>query len=417
MYICFKYFSGICLKANFIFSDLNPCGGGERLTLTTMQAILEMGMDIEFTTLEKPNITKLENAYGKSLASIINSIKKINILQLLDEHSINDIMKEEYNITINTHGDIVPYYHKSLSKKNAITYCHFPSAKFFIQSEERSYLEKHLKITRRSPSSPYLPIGKDHHNTQNIVNFNKKIYLEWLNDSYEKLMKNSTLLANSEYTRNTIFKTYGIDDAIVLYPPVDVDTFRNLALSSSYDERDDIILVVSRIDPLKKIENAINLAKLLKENKIGKGMKIVGSFDPYYYDYYCHIKKIIEDFNLIDFVTIEIDVSFDKLLSFMKKSKVYFHPRPGEHFGISIVESMSAGLIPIVPDIGGPTEFVPSKYHFHTLEQAVQLISSAFNTHNSELNWISNTVNRFSTLNYTKGFQQIVNKLLLNNSQ
>jgi hypothetical protein len=41
-------------------------------------------MDIEFTTLEKPNITKLENAYGKSLASIINSIKKINILQLLD---------------------------------------------------------------------------------------------------------------------------------------------------------------------------------------------------------------------------------------------------------------------------------------------------------------------------------------------
>ncbi len=66
-------------------------------------------------------------------------------------------------------------------------------------------------------------------------------------------MKNSTILTNSDYTRKAIFKIYGLDDAIVLNPPVDVDTFRNLALSlSSSDEREDIILVVSRIDPLKK---------------------------------------------------------------------------------------------------------------------------------------------------------------------
>ena len=141
-----------------------------------MQAILEMGIDIAFTTLEKPNIIKLENAYGKGIASIIKNIKKLNILHLLDEQSIDNIIKEEYDIIINTHGDIVPYYHKSLSKKNAITYCHFPSAKFFIQSEEKAYLEKHLKIVRASssPSSQYPTTDKDHRNTQNIVDFNKK---------------------------------------------------------------------------------------------------------------------------------------------------------------------------------------------------------------------------------------------------
>ena len=143
------------MKANFIFSDLNPCGGGERLTLVTMQAILEMGIDIELTTLEKPNITKLENAYGKVISSIVKNIKKINILQSLDEQNINNVMKEDYDIIINTHGDIVPYYHKSLSKKNAITYCHFPSAKFFIQSEEKAYLEKHLKIARMLSSQSF----------------------------------------------------------------------------------------------------------------------------------------------------------------------------------------------------------------------------------------------------------------------
>jgi len=89
---------------------------------------------------------------------------------------------------------------------------------------------------------------------------------------------------------------------------VDVDTFRNAAFlsslpsSSSYpsplsfeQEREDVILVVCRIDPLKKIDNAIKLAKLLKDNNIGSGMKIVGSLEPYYYDYYLYLNKMIID--------------------------------------------------------------------------------------------------------------------------
>ncbi|HEX5519014.1 MAG TPA: hypothetical protein VFX18_01095 [Candidatus Nitrosocosmicus sp.] len=68
------------LKANFIYSDLNACGGAERLALVTMQAVLEMdiGIDmdrdmdvgIELTTLEKPDAKKIENAFGKELASV-----------------------------------------------------------------------------------------------------------------------------------------------------------------------------------------------------------------------------------------------------------------------------------------------------------------------------------------------------------
>lgn len=43
----------------------------------------------------------------------------------------------------------------------------------------------------------------------------------------------------------------------------------------------------------------------------------------------------------------------------MGEAKIYFHPMVGEHFGMSVVESMTAGLVPVVPDIGRPTEFVP----------------------------------------------------------
>jgi len=48
------------MKVNFVFGDLNPCGGGERLTLVTMQAIMKMGINFfDLTTFERPDITKL----------------------------------------------------------------------------------------------------------------------------------------------------------------------------------------------------------------------------------------------------------------------------------------------------------------------------------------------------------------------
>ena len=47
----------------------------------------------------------------------------------------------------------------------------------------------------------------------------------------------------------------------------------------------------------------------------------------------------------------------------MRQSKAYFHPNIGERLGMTIVEAMADGLIPIVPNMSGPIKFVPKKYH------------------------------------------------------
>ena len=86
----------------------------------------------------------------------------------------------------------------------------------------------------------------------------------------------------------------------------------------------------------------------------------------------------------------------------------------GEHFGMSVAEATAAGLVPIVPTVGGPTEFVFKKFHFTTLEEAVPIVSSAFNLPFEERVQISNSVNKFSTSNYIAGFQKIVKEMLSN---
>ena len=86
-------------------------------------------------------------------------------------------------------------------------------------------------------------------------------------------MINSSVLTNSQYSHKTILKAFGVDSK-VLSPPVDVGLFRSNSLYSN--NRKDIILVVSRFHPTKKLENAIRLAKLLKQNGVGSRMKIIG---------------------------------------------------------------------------------------------------------------------------------------------
>jgi len=209
----------------------------------------------------------------------------------------------------------------------------------------------------------------------------------------------------------------------VLRPPIDIATFHNVALASAGDNNgndghgrnndDDLILVVSRIDPSKQIENAIKLAKILKDRNIGRGMIIVGSLYRHYFDYYSYLKQLILDLDLTDYITFQINASLDKLLCAMRQSKIYFHPMVGEHFGMTVAEAMAAGLIPIVPSIGGPTEFVPHEYHYSTLKQAAEIIFSAFHLPNPQRVQISNSVNKFSNSHYIEGFQQIVNELLL----
>lgn len=366
--------------SNIVHISLNARGGGERLAVATIKAISSMGIDVELSTVEKPNIPLIEDAFGTSLDGDIKKIRTLNILQKYSARN--------YGLTVNTHGDMLPFYHKDFNKKNAITYCHYPIASYLIDCADPDYLAVLQNMCL---------VG--------MISATRNGYYDTVRSAYIKMILNSTVLTNSEFSRKAIFKTFGVDSTI-LPPPVDVDIFRNRCLASNV--RDDSILIISRIHPTKKIENAIHLAKLLRQNNVGICMNIVGNMPPDGTGYFNYLKDIVRNYGLEDFVRFEINVRFDRLLDLLCRSKVYVHPLPGEPFGISTVEAMSAGIIPVVPDIGGHTEFVPAKYQFHTYREGVDAIAAALAARSSERIKLSHSTDKYSATNYVKKFQQIL---------
>lgn len=366
--------------ANIVHISLNARGGGERLAVATIKAISSMGIDVELSTVERPDMSLIHDAYGTSISEDIKKVRTLNILQKYSPRN--------YNLTVNTHGDMLPFYHKDFTKKNAITYCHYPIARYLIDCGDPDY---------SAVLQNMCPLGM----TPAVRNG----YPDAVRSAYIKMMLNSTVLTNSEFSCKAIFKTFGVDSTI-LHPPVDVDIFHNACLASKV--RNDSILVISRFHPTKKIENAIHLAKLLHQNEVGICMNIVGNMLPDGIGYFNYLNDLVRHYGLEGFVRFEINVRFDRLLDLMCRSKVYVHPLPGEPFGISTVEAMSAGIIPVVPDIGGHTEFVPARYQFHTYREGVQAVAAALATPTSERIKLSHSTQKYSVTNYIKKFQQIL---------
>ena len=77
----------------------------------------------------------------------------------------------------------------------------------------------------------------------------------------------------------------------------------------------------------------------------------------------------------------------------------------GEHFGISIVEAMASGCIPIVHNSGGMKEFVPAENRYETLQEAADKIDSAINNWSIEKTLEPKKIaDQFSIENFSRQF-------------
>lgn len=195
----------------------------------------------------------------------------------------------------------------------------------------------------------------------------------------EALRTYSTLLAISRFTQTWIQK-YWSRTSEPLYPPVDVTAFQP-------GGKQPIILTVGRIfagGHNKKHLPMISAFKQLVENGLcGWEFHIAGSVgvEPVDRDYFKQIQAAARGYPIV----IHADIAAAELRRLYGAAKIYWHasgygedeqrdPIKFEHFGITTVEAMAAGAVPIVIGKAGQREIVEhdrSGLQWQTLDELI----------------------------------------------
>ena len=324
---------------------LDTLGGGERYCLTVAEILLKHGYKVDlFWSGDQGLIEKAMKRFSLNLEglNLVKDVFKIKPKQI-------DFIEEEQNLSkfINRsldpqkiHKKFTNFFNKltTTSKYDVLFYLGDGSIPFVFAKQNLLHLQ--------------VPFSND----QNI--FNKII-------SNSKLFLFSKIICNSQFTAKFYQDNFS-SKIQVIYPPVDVDKFE------SSDDKKNFILSVGRFDNIlnaKKQDVLVDaFKKLFEEEKVANWRLILAGGSLANPDENSYLKYLKEKASglPIDFV---INPSFDDLKEIYSKSKIYWHaagfdvdeithPENTEHFGMTVVEAMASGLVPVVIAKGGIPEII-----------------------------------------------------------
>lgn len=227
--------------------------------------------------------------------------------------------------------------------------------------------------------------------------------------------KTDLFVPNSEFTSYWLTQKWQISDdkKCVLYPPV-------TPVSAKSEKKLNQIFVCSRIESTKKIDlllKAFENSDFLKQNCT---IVVAGSVKGESKEYIENIQKISSS---AKFFFEPSRVEIEKLYA---ESEIFWHakgigeenPLYFEHFGITTVEAMSAGCVPIVINKGGQKEIVNEScgFKWNTLEELVTLTENLVKNHDKIAELSKNALLR-SELYTKKSFEKEFRKILLEKLQ
>ena len=175
--------------------------------------------------------------------------------------------------------------------------------------------------------------------------------------------KNVRLISNSNFTKTEIKKNFD-RDSCVIYPPVNINKFSNI----SNKQKESKVITISRFSVEKNLESLI---KIFNNTKFF--CELIGNAK------HKNQFKILENLQIMKGNNVKIynNISPQNIIELLATAKVYFHTSK-ETFGISVVESIAAGCIPIVPDNSAHKETVPfEELRYKDNEDAIKKISNA----------------------------------------
>ncbi|MDD2871077.1 MAG: glycosyltransferase [Candidatus Gracilibacteria bacterium] len=293
-------------------------GGGERLILMMAKSL---DADLASGFFSKGSFDLRKEGFKGKMISVSSEIfkKGFRHIKLKWGFLFNTSFLKQYDTVIFS-GDSISAVRNCRQDTKKIYYCHTPPR--YLYDLKDVYYKKVPLVLK-----PFFNI---------LTYIFKKMY------EYD-ISKMDLILTNSINTKNRIKKFLGID-SVVLYPPVDLSQFK-------YINQGDYYLSFARLSHAKRVDKIVEAFKQMPDKKL---IVIYGENDPQKNE----IFDIAEGYKNIQFITLPGNVGFT---DYIGKCIASIYIPVDEDFGMSPVESMSAGKPVLGVNEGGLKETIIDK--------------------------------------------------------
>ncbi|MDA8054571.1 MAG: glycosyltransferase [Thermoplasmatales archaeon] len=351
-----------------VIDDMVRLGGGKKVALNFADALKEIGLDPYFlTNVDRvedrtyPVVHKVNYDFRENSQGIVDLLKILNLKRQLAK-----INTENFGIRLNNHPNV-------FITKGDINFLHGFS---FLDP----WIDENGDIVKSLPPLLIRTLG---------------LYRDY---DY------SPFVPNSKYTKalsERLFRRLGINATVdeVLHPPI----FRQ---KKEISEKKRQVVVLGRISATKSLEAAVKVS-----NESGIKMIIGGYLNRGDERFLERLRKSAQKN-----VTIRVNITEEEKKSLLMESSTILSLNRKENFGISVVEGMDFGCIPIVARSGGPwTDIVEEgKYGmgFSIYEEIPKLVERSFNFDQERRERISDSVERFSFDKFRERLRKIVGDII-----
>lgn len=311
-------------KVAILIRDLQQKGGGETNVLTLTEGLNNNGIIPHI--FSENNLTKKElvDFYGKEVLYSYKSFPrpKTNFGRFAAELLLSHPLKKE----LESYQTIYDFTNKPPALQNHPNYIKY----LYIYKDNRALSKSKLR------------------NFQfNLYEFLSKIGIK----KFNRIPDGITTVTQSKFAQNEILKNTGKKLSII-YPPVNQRKFK------PHKKRKKHVITLGRCSEEKNQQLILEIAPHFPNIDF----IIVGK----------NCRKINQTKKIKNIKTLNA-LSSKKVISLLETALVYFAPTIDEHFGISVVEAIAAGCIPLTHDSGGHTETVPEKsLRFKTKNEAIK---------------------------------------------
>ncbi|MFC4451726.1 glycosyltransferase family 4 protein [Halorussus aquaticus] len=332
--------------------DLMSKGGGEAVAMNVLEALQE-DHRVTVLTLTDPDLRELNDYFDTDvdirdlrveraghLAPWLNRQfgLKYYVLQnaLLGRYARR--RSDDFDLLVSTINELG-------LESNSVQYVHFPFD-WTVSCDEREHI---------------------FHPTVEEDSFYERLATRVAGVEREDIQQN-TLLANSDWTADVVEDAYGTRPR-VLHPPIDTREFED----RPWEEREDGIVTVGRIERSKRIEELIRITDGVRERGHDTHLHVIGpTVDEEY-------REEVEAMAASrEYVELEGEVPREELVERICSHKYGVHGKQYEHFGMAVAELAAGGAIPFVPDDGGQHAIVNDREEllYESVADATEKISA-----------------------------------------